>query len=305
MRITRRLAPLLLAGLAAATVAGPALARCEGVTPQARPQNTPLEDVGRDFDRILDEGWIEIALYDDFAPWSAEVNGAPEGVDVDLARLIAAELGVEARIRLVTAGETLDADLMNYVWKGAAIGGHVSDLMLHVPYDSDYACRFDQVVFTGQYATESMAIGYRLADYPEKGPTPNYFRYDTVGVENDSIADFYLTSIGNGSVDHSIHRYRSVAAAVAAMAAGEVMAVMGPRGQIEGATQDHSEAGLAVHEPPLLGFTRGSWTVGTGLSAQHRDLGYAVDDAIARALDDGRISAIFQAHGLTFKPPER
>ncbi|MEI4487262.1 transporter substrate-binding domain-containing protein [Frigidibacter sp. MR17.14] len=304
MRISRRPALALLAG-ALLLGSGPAFARCEGYVAQPRPQNTPLEDVGRSYDRIIDEGWIEFALYEDFAPWSDLVDGKPVGVDVEIGRLIAKALGVEARFRLVPASENLDADLLNYVWKGAAVDGHVSDVMLHVPYDSDYACRFDQVVFTGQYGGESVAIGYRLKDYPEKGPSPNYFRYDTVGVENDSIADFYLTSIGNGSVEQSIHRYRSTAAAVDAMAQGEVMAVMGPRAQIEGAIAGHAEAGLAVHEPPLIGFTRGRWTIGVAVSAQHRDLGYAVDDAIAQGLDDGRIAKIFQSHGLTFRAPER
>ncbi|WEX89965.1 hypothetical protein PZN02_005305 [Sinorhizobium garamanticum] len=75
---------------------------------------------------------------------------------MDIGKSIAEALGVEARFRLVQAGETLDADLLNYVWKGAAVGGHVSDVMLHVPYDSEYACRIEQVTFTGQYATETI-----------------------------------------------------------------------------------------------------------------------------------------------------
>lgn len=283
---------------------GAALARCEGLVPQARPQNTFAQDVGRSFDRIQDEGWIEFALYEDFAPWSAEVDGQPVGIDVDIARLVAESLGVTPRFRLVPASETLEADLLNYVWKGAAIDGHVSDVMLHVPYDSALVCRIEQAVFTGQYASESIAIGYATAEYPEKGPTPAYFRYDDVGVENDSISDFYLNSMGNGTLGPHIHRYRSTAAAMAGLMAGEVKAVMGPRGQIEAVLQAHPEAGLAVHAPPLVGFTRGRWTIGTAVGFQHRDLGYAVDDAIAQALADGRIEAIFRAHGLSFDPPQ-
>ena len=33
-------------------------------------------------DRILDEGWIEFALYDAFPPWSWEERGQAVGVDV-------------------------------------------------------------------------------------------------------------------------------------------------------------------------------------------------------------------------------
>lgn len=245
----------LLALALGAVLPGGAFARCEGHVPQARPQNTFSQDVGRDFDRITEEGWIEFAVYEDFPPWSWEEKGRPVGVDIDLGRLIAGALGLEPRFRLVAAGENLDADLMNYVWKGAAIGGHVSDVMLHVPYDSDFLCRIEQVAFTGQYATESVAIAYRTADYPDKPPTPPYFRYDTVAVENDSIADFYLTSL-IGSVD-KIHRYRSAAAAMDGLAAGETMAAMGPRAQLEEGIGRHPEAGLALHMPPLVGFSRG------------------------------------------------
>ncbi|SOC21026.1 ABC-type amino acid transport substrate-binding protein [Rhodobacter sp. JA431] len=291
----------LLAVLALAVFPFAAQAACEGISPEQRLQNTPQRDLGRDLDRIRDEGWIEFAMYENFAPWSWAEGGKPRGIDVEIARLIAEDLGVTARIRLVTPSETLDADLLNYVYRGAVVGGHVSDVMLHAPYDVDYACRFDQVVFTGQYATERLAIAYKPADYPEKGPTPPVFRYDPVGVENDSISDFYLTSVAHGATADKVHRYPTTAAAMAGLSAGEVMAVMGPRAEIDAALQD----GEAVHEPPLLGLARNSWTLGVAISFQHRPLAYAVDDSIAAALEDGRIEAIFADYGADFRVPLR
>ena len=195
-----RIRAIIAATIAGLAFAGPALSRCADYVPQPKPQNTFAQDVGREFDRILDEGWIEFALYEDFAPWSSEQAGKPVGIDVDIGRLIAEDLGVSPRFRLVQADEMLDADLRNYVWKGATVGGRVSDVMLHVPYDSELTCRIEQVVFTGQYAREELAIAYRVSLYPDGGPTPAYFRFDTVAVENDSISDFYLSSVGRGSV---------------------------------------------------------------------------------------------------------
>ncbi|WP_341486155.1 transporter substrate-binding domain-containing protein [Thioclava sp. GXIMD4215] len=276
-------------------------AACEGVAPEQKLQNTFARDIGRDLDRIREDGWIEVAMYEDFAPWSWEDGGKPRGIDVEIAQLIAQELGVTARIRMVTPGETLDADLLNYVYRGAVVGGHVSDLMLHAPYDVAYACRFDQVVFTGQYAVDRLAIAYKPADYPDKGPTPPVFRYDPVGVENDSISDFFLTSVAHGATADKVHRYPSTQAAMKGLEAGEVMAVMGPRAEIDAALQPDE----AVHEPPLLGLARNSWTLGAALSMQHRPLAYAVDDAIAAGLEDGRIATIFKSYGADFRPPER
>ncbi len=293
----------LLALAIGVALPGGAFARCEDYTPQPKPQNTFAQDVGRDFDRIIAEGWIEFAVYADYAPWSYEEKGRAVGVDIEIGRLIAKALGVEAKFRLVGAGENLEADLLNYVWKGAAIGGRVSDVMLHVPYDSALVCRIEQVTFTGQYATENIAIAYRAAEYEEKGPTPPFFRFDPVAVENDSIADFYLTSL-IGPVD-KIHRYRSAAAAMEGLADGETKAAMGPRAELEAGVVRHPDQGLKVHSPSLVGFARGSWTVGVGVNLQHKDLAYAVDEAIANALADGQIADIFKQHGLTFTVPQR
>ncbi|MDX3975295.1 transporter substrate-binding domain-containing protein [Shinella sp.] len=293
----------LLAFAIGVVLQGRAFARCEDYVPQAKPQNTFAQDVGREFDRIIEDGWIEFAVYENYAPWSYEEKGKAAGVDVEIGRVIAEALGVEAKFRLVAAGENLEADLLNYVWKGAAVGGRVSDVMLHVPYDSALVCRIEQVSFTGQYATENIAIAYRAADYEEKGPTPPFFRFDPVAVENDAISDFYLTSL-IGPVD-KIRRYRSTAAAMDGLAKGDTKAAMGPRAELEAGIVRHPDAGLKVHSPPLVGFARGSWTVGVGVNFQHKDLAYAVDEAIENALADGRIAGIFAAHGLTFTPPKR
>lgn len=293
---------VVVASLAAVLVlSGPALAACADTPPEQRLQNTFPTDIGRSLDQIREDGWIEVALYEDFAPWSWEQDGKIQGIDLDIARLIAADLGVELRPRLVQASETLDADLLNYVYRGAVVGGRVSNLFMHAPYDVEYACRFDQVVFTGIYAEEHLAIAYRAKDYPEKPPVPAVFRYDPVAVENDSISDFYLTGLSQGAANDKIHRLPSIAAAMQALAAGEVMAVMAPRSQIDPLLSD----GIQVHEPPFVGLARSKWPLSIALSFQHRPLGYEVDDIIGAAIADGRIPAIFQAHGVTFHPPER
>jgi ABC-type amino acid transport substrate-binding protein len=291
--------------------AGGAFARCEDHVPGARPQNTPSEDVGQTLDAIVERGWIEIAVYEDFPPYSWEDGTTAKGVDVEVGKIIAESLGVEPRFRFVQAGETLEADLLNYVWKGAAVGGHVSNLMMRVPYNSDFTCRVEQAVFTGQYAGERIAIAYATSAYPDAvqepdedgrhpdGPVPSFFRYDTVGVENDSIADFYLTATFGAAA--KVTRYKTTGAAMAGLRAGEVMAVMGPLSQLEYGATD----GIAVHMPLMPGFQLSRWTLGTAVHQSHRDLGYAVDDAVASALADGRIAAIFATYGLDFTPPDR
>ena len=285
---------LLAAALAAAaTAAAPAWAQ--------RPQNVGRDIVGQSLDDIIERGWILFGLYDDFAPYSWEEKGEPRGVDVEIGRLIAEALGVEARFLLHGADETVDDDLRNIVWKGHYIGGRVANVMLRVPYNRELAIRNELVVLTGQYQNERVAIAYDKAHYADGDPpTPAYFRFDKVGVENDSIADFYLTGFARGQVAPNIRRYRSPALAMEALAAGEVKGVVGARAQLEWGAGD----GVAVHAPPLPGLAVGEWTVGIAVRHNWRALGYAVDDAIRAAVEDGRIAKIFADHGLTWAPPD-
>ncbi|ABV94395.1 hypothetical protein Dshi_2662 [Dinoroseobacter shibae DFL 12 = DSM 16493] len=284
------------------TLSAPAHAdRCADWVPQPKPQNVGRDIVGQDLDTIQERGFVTIAVYEDFPPYSWKEGNTPRGIDIEIGKLIAEDIGVEPRFNFVAAGETLDADLRNNVWRGPIIGGAVSNIMMRVPYDSAFTCRVEQVVFTGQYYKESIAIAYDKASYPEEKPVPAYFRFDTVAVENDSIADFYLSSMAGGQLLNNIRRFTTMEEAMAALDAGEVKAAMGPLAQLEhGATER-----IGVHQPPLPGFARGEWTIGLGINFAYRPLAYWVDDAVRYALEDGRIEQIFADYGLQFRPPER
>ncbi|MCV6598203.1 MAG: transporter substrate-binding domain-containing protein [Mangrovicoccus sp.] len=289
--------------IAALVWAGAALAQdpCADWVPQPKPQNASRDIVGTDLDRIQERGFLEIAVYEDYPPYSWKDKGQPRGLDVDIGRLIAEDIGVEARFRFVPAGENLETDLRNNLWKGPIIGGRVSNVMMRVPYDSAFKCRVEQVVFTGQYASEAVAIAYREDAYTEDPPVPAYFRFDTVAVENDSIADFYLSAFPGGQLAGNIRRYPTMEAAMAALNTGEVKAAMGPLAQLEWGAGE----GVAVHRPPLPGFGKGDWTLGIGVHFAYRPLSYWADDAVRYALEDGRIAAIFDQYGLTHLPPVR
>lgn len=298
----RRRLPLLL--LAALALPGAASARCEGVVPGGRVQNPDRDFVGQGLDAIVERGWIEFAVYEDLPPYSWEEGGQARGIDIGIGRIVAEALGVEPRFRFVASGETVEADLRYQVWQGQPLGGPgniVSNVMLHVPYDSAFACRVEQVVFTGQAYTERVAVAYDPAAWEGDAPTPAFFRFGLVAVENDTIADFYLASLAGGQINANIRRYPSTAEAMAALGRGETAGAMGPRAMLEWGAGE----GVLVHEPPLPGLAVGDWTVGVAVHHSHRDLAYAVDDAIAAALEDGRIPALFAEAGLTFEPPER
>lgn len=278
-----------------------AFALCEGHVPQSKPQNTAREDVGADYDTIVERGWIDIAVYEDFPPFSYVEDGDLVGVDVEIARLIAEELGVEARVRAVGAGETVDADLRHWIWKGPLVSGRVANVMLHVPYNTDLGCRNEQVVLTGTYYVEKIGIAWDRTAY-EETPTPAYFRYDAVGVENDSLADFYLSSVFGGQVRANVNRFPTNAEAMTALREGAFDAVVGPLTQLQFGARNAEN--IEVSEVPLPGLALGEWTLGVAVRHTYRQLGYAVDDAIQAGVQDGRIAAIFEKYGLTHRVPE-
>jgi ABC-type amino acid transport substrate-binding protein len=274
---------------------------CADYVLQPKPQNVGRDIVGQEMDVIQDQGHMLFAVYENYPPYSWEEKGKPRGVDIEIAQLIAEDLGVEAHFNFVSAGENLEADLRNNIWKGALIGGRISNVMMRVPYDSAFKCRVEQVVFTGQYAGETVAIAYDKASYPDEKPVPAYFRFDTVAVENDSIADFYLSSFAGGQLSGKVQRYPDMVEAMAALNSGLAMAAMGPLGQLEFGLSDKTD----VHQPPLAGFAVSKWTLGVAVNFRYRPLSYAVDDAINYALQDGRIEKIYNSYGLSFQLPDR
>ncbi|WP_299483663.1 transporter substrate-binding domain-containing protein [uncultured Roseibium sp.] len=295
-----------IAFLAICSVAGtPALAQnCQNVRfgdeAERKPQNVGRDIVGQSLDDIQERGTIKIAVYEDFPPFSYEEKGVLKGVDIEIGKLIAADLGVDAQFIVTAADENVDGDLRNNVWRGKLIGGQISNVMLHVPYDRELGCRNEMVVLNGQYYNEQLAIAYRKDAYPEDPPVPAYFRFDTVGVENDTISDFYLSGFARGQLVGNMRRFPTASDAMSALAEGEIMAVMAPLSQLEHDLTDE----IGVHTPPLPGLAKSSWTLGLAVRHNWRPLSYAVDDAIRYAIDDGRMAKIFEDHGLTYTKPE-
>lgn len=279
-------------------------ANCEnvksGLNANPKPQNASRDIIGQDLDEIQERGFIEFGAYSDFAPWSFIKDGKPQGVDIDIARLIAEALGVEARFNLLAADESVDSDLRNMIVRGPLVSGKVSNVMMHVPYSFEFQCRNEAVVINGLYHQEQTGIAYRKDAYADGGlPVPAYFRFDPVGVENDSLADFYLTSVNSGMLVPMMTRYPSMAAAVEGMKKGEVKAVMGQLSQLE-FLKDET---IGIHTPPLPGLSTGKWSIGLAVRFNWRPLSYAADDAITAALQDGRITKIFEKYKMTHTVP--
>ena len=99
----------------------------------------------RPFDDIIQTNFFTVAVYRDFVPFSFQENGKDLGIDVDIAKHIAQQLGVELKLKWATADESVEDDLRNNIWKGHFLDRTVADLMLRVPYDKKYSLKRDDI----------------------------------------------------------------------------------------------------------------------------------------------------------------
>lgn len=264
----------------------------------------------RSLDDINESKYIVIAVYDNYLPFSARVEGVPSGIDVDIATHIAKTMNVELRLKWMTADESTEDDLRNNLWKGHFLDKTKADLMLRVPYDKDYTLKRDdvgllvheQVHMFAPYHTETWKIVFdqsRLVDVP----TMALFQYHPIGVEIDSIPQFYLMSAFRGSMAKNTRQFDTLALAVKGMQATKVDAVMGLRSQITAFhhTLDPKQYQLANNSFPLLGKQK--WDIGMAVQTDYRALGYEVGDIVGAMVKDGTLAKIFAAHHSEYEVP--
>jgi ABC-type amino acid transport substrate-binding protein len=256
----------------------------------------------RPLDEVVESGTLRIAVYRDFPPFSYHREGELVGVDVDLGRSIASQLGVRASFMPITADENVDDDLRNAVWKGHYLTREVADLMLHVPIDRQLTLRNNLVAFFAPYFTSQFAVAYDPEEV-ESNPNPRSFIDRKIGVELDSLPDFYLATAYGGIIRENVVHFSTVDAAARALAAGDVVAVMAPQSQIEASLGPDLKR-FELSTVSMYGFGRSTWVVGVAVNDESRDLGYAVEDIIAKLMENGVIKQIFSTYGISYRPPE-
>lgn len=271
----------------------------------------PVALHARTFDEITESEFIVVGVYRDFPPYSWMNNGTPDGIDIELAKRIAAGLDVELKIHWITPDENLEDDLRNTIWKGHYLGGGVADVMLRVPYDKEYSQKRDdigelvheQVVMLAPYQNERWQIAFDSEDIEEVS-TIAVFQYHPIGVEVDSLPAFYMTSAFQGRMRKNTHHFPKTAKAFDAMDKGQVDAVMGLHSQITWlqAHTTNTSIKLAENGFPMMG--KQTWDIGIAIKDNTRQLGYAIGDIIEDQVVSGKLETWFKSQKITYTKPE-
>ncbi|HSO41711.1 MAG TPA: transporter substrate-binding domain-containing protein [Rhodospirillales bacterium] len=257
------------------------------------------EAATRPLDDVRESGTIRIAVYRDFTPFSDVRDGRFSGVDVDIGRAIGERLGVGVEFMPVTAGESVDDDLRNAVWKGHYLGGGVADVMLHVPVDRRFAMRNKLVAVFGAYARMDLVVA-GSGEIAGRALDPEAIGDARIGVELATLADAYLLSAFSGALRDNVVHYPSTVAAAEALAHGEVEAALGTRAEIEAGLGQRRE-GFTLSPVEIPGS---SWLIGAAVDEHSRDLGYAVGDILVELVQGGTVAAAFASRALSYLPPE-
>lgn len=265
----------------------------------ALPMAAALPALADGLETIRQRGRLRVAVYNDFPPYSM---AGGKGIDADIARAIAAKLGLTAEVVGYNADEDMNDDLRNMVWKGHYLGTQPSDVMMHVPVDEYLARANDKVRIFGAYHVETLA----LARNPERVPKPlsgsaavalEIFTREKIGVETASLADSFLLGVLNGRLRENVVHFKTVADAAKGMAEGKVAAILAPRAELEAATR--GQGNLVLESPKFPELKVDSWPLGMAVKVEDQALAEAIGGALASLRNDGTIAAIFKRHGIS------
>ena len=105
--------------------------------------------------------------------------------------------------------------------------------MLHVPYSRELETRSELAVLVQPYYTESLRRRLRSRIGWTGEASLAALAGSTIGVELDSLPDFYLGSTLGGRLRDGLVHYRRPEDGLDALLAGEITAFMGLRSQVE------------------------------------------------------------------------
>jgi ABC-type amino acid transport substrate-binding protein len=275
-------ASLLGLGLAGATLGLDAQAQAPADGPTA-------------LEKVRARGRLIVGLYNELAPF----HDAGIGIEVGLAKALAERLGVQATLLPFTAGENMDDDLRNMVWKGHYLGYGPADVLLHVPVDRPLMDANPQVQVFGPYWRERVVIARDLSKLPElDGIEP--LRKQRIAVPGLSLAGWLMIGAEGGALrEQLVTKLKDGIEAAQMLQRGEVAAACGLRSEMVSAL--HGDARFAITPLPLPRAPRDGWAVGMAVKKSSGDLARALQTGLNELGTQGDLKRLFAGGGLDWQ----
>lgn len=255
------------------------------------------------WEKIKLRGALKVAVYKDNAPYSDGSDSDVRGVDVSLARALATKLGLQVAWLPFDAGENVNDDLRNMVWKGHYLGYGPADVMMHVPVDRYLMDQNKQVLIFAPYVKEQFVLLHQKSKQPNVN-TPEDLPGQSIGAEMGSGAASTMMGYGAGLVRDKVVLFQDGLQAARAAISGQVNVAYVSRAQAEaalhmaGAKGDWALSSLNIPSAISMG-----WSVGMAVKSDNPTLAAALDDALQALRKSGELLKIFDAQGLTLLPP--
>lgn len=247
-----------------------------------------------DMEKIRASGKLSFAVYEDFAPFS----GKSGGIDVDLAEALAKKLGLKASFIPFPAGENIDDDLRNMVWKGHYLGFGPADVMMHVPVDRAVMKKNDKVEIFAPYYRDTIRLARNLKSIPDLQGAQS-LTGKRLGAEKVSISAMVL--LGDASLRDNVQIFLTPSEALQKLKAGELDAVVATRSEIESVVGDDKQ--IEITEAPFERLPRKGWVTGMAVTKENTELANLLQAAINEMFESGDMAALFAKHGVRSVKP--
>ena len=246
--------------------------------------------------RLKERGTLVVGVYNELPPF----HTAGQGIEVGLAAALARALELKPTLLPFNAGEDMNDDLRNMVWRGHYLGFGPADVLLHVPVDRPLMAANPRVSIFGPYYRERVMVARDLSKAPKMDSLDDFGR-QKIAVPGQSLAGWLLIGADSGKYrDQLITKLKDGTEAAAALQRGEGVAAAGHASELESVLA--GDARFAIEPLPLPRMKDG-WAVGMAVRKESDDLARALQAAVNTLNENGEMAKLFAAAKVSWRKP--
>jgi ABC-type amino acid transport substrate-binding protein len=252
--------------------------------------------VAAPLDKVRERGTLIVGVYNDMPPF--HVAGA--GIDIDLARALAAALDLKLSLLPFNADENMNDDLRNMVWKGHYLGYGPADVLMHVPVDRPLIEANPQVQIFAPYYREKVALARSLERLPELDSL-RPLSGQKVAVPGQTLAGWLLLGADGGAYkDQLSTQWKDGTECAKALQRGECAVAAGLASELESVLRGDPRFAIAPMPSPRA--PREGWAAGLAVKKDSADLAAALQQAVNQLGQSGQLGEIFSRHNVSWRP---